>query len=381
MTIEQDKRFLYDILIGARDVCDRENEIERLLAAARGDRRTLLLAPRRYGKTSLVKNIVGPAARRFRPKRIVIAVDLMSVATLGSISSRLQHGIERALAESFSPARIVDHASRMLRMLSVGVELDPLTGAPQVKIGLQGRDEHKSILALSDALQALEKRHPLVLILDEFQDVNLVAEAEGLMRPLLQDLTRTSVFILGSKRHLMERMIGSANAPLFQYGDEMTLGPIALAAWEPYFAERLEARGTTISTKGLEYLLERMCDVPNAICEIGAWLQERHAGQRIEAADVESALDAMVELKQGYAYRLSGATVRERELLIGVARAGFLREPMGAAFVSRMGISKSTISKTLHRLLDTGFLEIERDRGWRLSDPVLAHYLRRQMPA
>jgi hypothetical protein len=380
MSREEDARFKYDVLIGEEDVCDREKEIGILLRAARGNERILLLAPRRYGKTSLVKNIVGAAARRFRPKRIVIAVDFMSVTTLGSVSARLQHGIERALAGNFSAASLLEQASKLVRMLSVGVEIDPLTGAPSVKLGLGGRDDRKSILVLCDAMAEMDKRHPLVLILDEFQDVALVSEAEGLLRPMLQALSRASVFILGSKRHLMERIVGDANAPLFRYGDEMTLGPIPFESWEPYFAERLEARGTTIASEGLRYLLNRMCDVPNAICETGAWLQEHYAGKRIEAADVESALDAMVELKQGYAYRLAGLTGAERELLIGVAEAGFVLEPTGNIFIGKLSMSKSTVAKILRRFLDRGILEMELGRGWRLSDPVLAHFLRRQRP-
>jgi AAA+ ATPase superfamily predicted ATPase len=79
MAREESKPFRYDILIGEEDVCDRDEEIARLLRAARRDERILLLAPRRYGKTSLVKNIVGPAARRFRPKRLVLTVDFIRV--------------------------------------------------------------------------------------------------------------------------------------------------------------------------------------------------------------------------------------------------------------------------------------------------------------
>jgi AAA+ ATPase superfamily predicted ATPase len=381
MAREESKPFRYDILIGEEDVCDRDEEIARLLRAARRDERILLLAPRRYGKTSLVKNIVGPAARRFRPKRLVLTVDFMSVTTLGSISSRLQHGIGRALAGSYSPRNLIEKTSKLATMLSIGLEFDPLTGAPSVKIGLGSKDDRRNILVLSDAIVEMQKRQPLVLILDEFQDVALVPEAEGLLRSLLQGLSRTSVFVLGSKRHLMERMIGDARAPLFGYGEEMTLLPIPFESWEPYFAERLEPRGTTITSEGLAYLLDRMSDVPNAICEIGAWLQEHYGGKRIEATDVASALDAMVELKQGYPYRLTGLTRGERELLIGLAIEGFVLEPTGTEFVSKLAISKSTVAKILHKLLDRGMVELESERGWRLSDPVLAHYLRRQLPA
>jgi uncharacterized protein len=319
MNTPKEPRFLYDVLIDKKDICDRTREIKQLLKAAKKSDRTILLAPRRYGKTSLVKNIVGNAALRFRPKRLVIAVDFMSVTSLGSIATRLNHGIGQGLAGCFSSASLMEQASRLLNRFSVGLELNPITGVPSVQLKVDSTSDQESLLLLGGAITAMEKRQPLVLIFDEFQDVGLIPEAEGLFRSMLQSLGNSSVFLLGSKRHLMDKMFGNANAPLFGYGDEMTLGPIPFQAWEPYFSERLATRGAAISSKGLSYLITRMCDVPNAICELGAWLQENYAGKRINEREVEIALDEMVDKKQGYAYRLAGLTSTQRQILQGMA--------------------------------------------------------------
>jgi AAA+ ATPase superfamily predicted ATPase len=312
--------FQYDVLLDKEDVCDREKEIAALMAAAKGNRRIVLLAPRRYGKTSLVRNVVGAAMAEARPKRLVLAVDFMGVESLHSIAARLEHGLGRALAESFSPANLLKRAADLFRKLSMRIDVDPVTGAPSVGIGLASGDDRKNILSLLDGITELSEKQPLMLILDEFQDIAFVPEAEGIMRAFLQQLSRASVFILGSKRHLMERMLGNANAPLFQFGDEMHLDPIPFEAWKPYFSERLKPFGADISSDGLQYLLDRMCHVPNAVCELGAWIQERCSGRTLKAADVEMALNDMVETKQGYAYRLMNMSEGEKELLMCMAR-------------------------------------------------------------
>ncbi len=380
MNASDDKRFLYDVLIDEKDVCDRNRELGEMLGAARKNKRIVLLAPRRYGKTSIVKNVIGKAASGFRPKRLVLAVDFMSVNSLRSIALRLNHGIGQGLARRFSPANLLEQASRLVKRFSVGMELNPITGAPTVQINMNPARDEENILLLSDTIVSISNHQPLMLIFDEFQDIGLVPEAEGLLRSMLQNVSQASVFLLGSKRHLMERMLGDANAPLFGYGDEMTLGPIALEAWEPYFDERLAPRGAAISLSALKYLVDRMCDVPNAICELGAWLQDYHSGQRIDEAAVESALDNMVERKQGYAYRLSGLTAIQRRLLYNVSIIGFVAEPAGKEFVQMTGLAKSTVASGLNQLLDRGIVEQELNRGWRLSDPILAHYMRRQRP-
>ncbi|MFH1830484.1 MAG: hypothetical protein ABH871_06895 [Pseudomonadota bacterium] len=374
---KQIRIFQYDVLLDKEDICDREKEIAALTAAAKTGKRVILLAPRRYGKTSLVKNVVGSAIAHARPKRLVLAADFMGVESLHSIAARLEHGLGQTLAESYSPSILLKRAKDLFRKLSMRIDVDPVTGAPSVGIGLSSGDDRKNILTLLDSIVEFSEQQPLMLIFDEFQDIAFVPEAEAILRSFLQKLSKTSVFILGSKRHLMERMLGNANAPLFQYGDEMHLEPIPFEAWKPYFSERLKPFGTEITPEGLRYLLDRMCQVPNAICELGAWIQERCTGKTLEVADVEMALNDMVEMKQGYVYRLFNMSEREKTLLISLANKGFVLEPQGADFLRELRISKSGVGKMLQKLLDAGIVEQEIDKGWRLSDPVFAHYLSR----
>lgn len=371
------KFFQYDVLLDKENICDRKEEIAILTAAAKANKRIVLLAPRRYGKTSLVKNVVGTAVSEARPRRLVLAVDFMGVDSLRSIAVRIEHGFGRALAESFSPANLLKRAADLFRKLSMRIDVDPVTGTPSVSIGLVAGEDRKNILSLLDGIAELSEKQPLMLILDEFQDVVFIPEAEGLLRAFLQQLSRASIFILGSKRHLMEKMFGNANAPLFQFGDEMHLTPIPFEAWQPYFSERLKPLGASISPDGLKYLLDRMCHVPNAICELGAWIQEHPSERIVEATDVEMALNGMVEAKQAYAYRMMGMSEGEKDLLIAVAKKGFVAEPHGTDFLRELRISKSGVGKMLQKLLDAGIVEQEMERGWRLSDPVFAHYLSR----
>lgn len=369
------KFFQYDVLIEKDDICDREVEIATLINAAKKNKKIVLLAPRRYGKTSLVKNVVGNAMKNGRPKRLVLSVDFMEVKSLHSIADRLKHGLSLALTDSFSPSSIIKRAKDLLRKLSVRIDIDPLTGIPSANIALDSRDDRTNILTLFESIVRLSKKQPLMLILDEFQDIALVPEAEGLIRSHLQQLSSSSIFLLGSKRHLMERMFGNANAPFFQFGDEMHLDPIPFKAWQPYFMERLKPMGLNITPEGLYYLLDRMYHVPNAICELGAWIQEHSNEQALSEADIESALNDMVEKKQGYAYRMMGISEGEREVLRAIAMKGYVEEPLGTDFMRGLRISKSGVGKILQKLLDVGLLEQEVDEGWRISEPVFAHYL------
>ncbi|MCK4608455.1 MAG: hypothetical protein KAT71_03155 [Gammaproteobacteria bacterium] len=369
------KLFYYDVLIDQDNICNRKQEIQKLTNAGYHNKKIVLLAPRRYGKTSLVKNVVTKRIKQKQPKKIIIFVDLMDVDSLNSISVRLEHGLSKALANTWTIDNLLKHTAFFIKNMGVQLSIDSLTGNPNIIFQRQTKDIQKNILIFLDGINALAKKHSVMLILDEFQDVAFVSEAEALFRSALQQMSESAVFILGSKRHIMERMMGDNNAPLFNFGDEMSLQPISATEWMPYFAERFAPKKISLTTEALEHLLQRMCNVPNAICEVGSWLQERYENIELTSIDIELALNDMVENKQSYTYRLHGFTAKEKIFLTTIAKSSFVKEPYSINFLSQMQIAKSTVGGMLQKFQDNGILEFELESGWRLSDPVFAHYL------
>lgn len=369
------KTFKYDVLIDREDICDRESEIDHLVKWARQNKKIVLLAPRRYGKTSLVKNVVAKDFKELQKKSLVIYIDLMDVRDLKSIANRIQHGLSKSLAKSFPVKSKLNQLATFFKQLSLNIEFDPISGSPSINISSKFKDEQKNIAALAESIKSIAKEYSLMLILDEFQDITFVPEAEALMRGLLQQLTKSTVFILGSKRHLLEKIFGDNRAPLFQYGDEIHLKPISWQSWLPYFQERLHPKKIQIKDKEMRYIVERLCDVPNSICELGAWLVDYYPNITLKKEVIDKALNHMVETRQSYAYRLQGFTASEKRTLCSIAQLGFVLEPNSSGFLKEVELPKSTVGKNVHKLLDRGVLEYELNRGYRLSDPIFSHYL------
>lgn len=369
------KSFKYDVLITREDICDREDDIRQLGKASLSHQRIVLLAPRRYGKTSLVKNVVAVDFKKARKKGLVIYIDLMEVKSLESIAKRLQHGIAKSLTEQFSAKSLLQRLTRFFKKLSVSLEVDPISGKPSFSLTANNPDQQQNVLTLLDSIEALSSQYSLLLILDEFQDISFVSEAQALFRSSLQKLSKSSVFILGSKRHLLEDMFGNSRAPLFQYGDERHLKPIALEKWLPYFRERLSPHQIRIQEAEMQYIMKKLCDVPNAICELGAWLVDSYQKKTLTIALIQEALNSMVEQRQTYAYRLQGYTENEKKILSTIAQSTFVLSPQSSEFLQQTGLSKSGVAKIVQKLMDLGLLEYELEHGYRLSDPVLGHYL------
>lgn len=221
-------------------------------------------------------------------------------------------------------------------------------------------------------------KYRVMLVLDEFHDIAFVPEAQAIFRAHLQELAHAGVFILGSKKHLLSDMFLNVHAPFFQYGDEMHLAPVSAEDWLPYFRERLDAKKITISLEEMKWLCAQLCDVPNAICEVGAWLADTTAPHtRLSPERIQQNINVLIENKQTFPYFLRGCTDNDRKMLTTLAHERFVPSPYADAFLKKAGLPKSTAGKVINKLLNRGMIEEELERGYRVSDPLLGFYLDR----
>ena len=95
------KEFIFDRLVDRANICDLEAERKQIKKFIEQKQNIVLYAQRNYGKTSLVKNVIMEDFRKKNKKSFVFFVDLMGVKDLDSITSRLKHGLEQSIKESF----------------------------------------------------------------------------------------------------------------------------------------------------------------------------------------------------------------------------------------------------------------------------------------
>lgn len=371
----QTKTFQYDVLLSKENICNRSSEIRALNSAAYNNKKIVLFAPRRYGKTSLIKNVVAENFKQRIKNDLVLYIDLMDVKSLESIQNRIQTALSFALSSKLNTQDKIKKWLSIFKNIALRLEFDPITGTPSLEFAPKAQESKKSLELLFASLKEMQKSHRIMLVLDEFQDISFIEEAEALWRGLLQELSECSVFILGSKRHLLQKMFDNNNSALFHYGDELHLTPISLQDWLPYFEERLAPKKLKIDEESLRFLLELMYDVPNAICELGAYLVETNLNKTLSKEIIKNNLNQLVQVRQSYAYKRQFLNQNENTLLSALSQTGFVTSPQSADFVAKTGLSKSTLGYTLQNLLDNGLIEYELNRGYRVSDPIFGYYL------
>jgi hypothetical protein len=351
---------------------DREEEL-RLLARRAGDRVNVrMVAPRRYGKTSV---LLAHAERLRETSWRTAHVDFGRVADLTDVARR----IAAAYAQLDAPWMRA-HLAGLLARLGVSVG----AGGPAVSVSARPREPDpeaaETVLhRLLDLPRTMweDDRVPTLVVFDEFQDL-LVArkDLDGLLRSHIQYHGDAAAYVYaGSEPSMMRELFDARERPLFGQADPLALGPLAgeetardLAG--RFAAERLDpgdALGELVAfgaghpqrTMLLAYLLaDRLAD--------GA------SGTPALAADaIEAALERTAPAHQALWGQLSRV---ERALLAAVADG---TAPTSRALAAEHRLSRGALDAAATRLADQGHL-LRRARDTRLVDPLLADWLRRR---
>jgi hypothetical protein len=232
--------FVYGEVVPAASFVDRETELDRLAGDLSAGQKVFLISPRRYGKSSLVRQALRAVER---------AGGLTVEVTVSSYSSYVAflEGYARAL---LSIETRLDKARAWLREMlgsvrpEVRVEPDAY-GTGQLAVTFPAARTDKDVSRLAQGVFALPgriadvRRRRLAVALDEFQAIGSFdgGSVEHALRAAVQHQRQVGYVFSGSEPSLMERMLGRSR-PFYKAGPVMRLQKIPAER----FADFIEAR-------------------------------------------------------------------------------------------------------------------------------------------
>src|SRR3954447_16432122 len=225
--------FIYSHPIAPDDVIDRDAETEQLLASAVGGHFVRLYAPRKYGKTSLLRRVLRDAERRER--MIPILVDLYGVLSVADVAIRFERAYARQL-KGKARARIEE----FLQTTGLGLSLGALGISARLQVEPR-TDPLPALHALLDLPLRLEEGGAFraLVVLDEFQDITRVEGLDALLRSHIQFQGEVASFVFaGSEPGLMRELFEVRERPLYGQAVPMRLGRLADADIAGYIIGR-----------------------------------------------------------------------------------------------------------------------------------------------
>lgn len=350
--------------------CDREKETAALISAVRNDRDVTLVAPRRMGKSGLVKNVFHSLGEDGEYK--CAYMDVFGTQNLAEFVRAFASGVFSSFETSFD--KVVRVASRFLKGFRPTVTVDAF-GSQTYSFDVSATSAEATLSGVFDYLES--RKYRTVVAFDEFQQIAGYPEkgVEAMLRSRIQFLTGHQFIFAGSRQHLMSEMFVSAKRPFYHSTQMMPIGPIDRDAYFDFAARHFAKVGMTLDRDLFNEVYGRFDGVTWYVQAVMNRLYE--SGRRRFAQD--DVIEVLKGLVDGNAYEyetiLGGCPDGATRLLKALAAEGCVAEITGGDFIARHGLkAASSVKAALKTLLDMD-LVYRTDAGYIVYDRLFGLWL------
>jgi len=367
--------FRFSEPVGAGDLLDRDAEAAQLLRRADGGDNSRLVAPRRYGKTSLLNRVVEEARRA---GWAAVYVDFFGVLTLDDIARR----IERAYVSQLEGSAATWFAG-VRRLLRPTLRLGGGTVPAGLEVSLDPQAEPPLLerLALPVRLHERDGTRTLV-VFDEFQDILATKEqADAVIRSEIQHHGDAASYVFaGSHVGMMRELFSDRRRAFYGQAAPVDLPPLSPADVAEFVSGRFQRSGRRIGS-ALDPLLDVAQGHPQRTMLLAHVLWElTEEGEEVGEELWLSAFDeAMHYVRDELRATWSSLPTSQRRVLTAIAEN---REGIYAAGRRQGGSRGGAVRNAVEALRDRGDIVEDESAvaGWRLVDPLLTVWVNEGRP-
>jgi hypothetical protein len=238
--------FLYGKTVSDETFTNRTADLKQLTQNLQHHISTVLISPRRWGKSSLVKKAVADLKTR---NTKIIMIDLLSIRNEDEFYKVL--AAETIKSTSNKLTEWIQTAKHFLKHITpkISVGSDPLQ---DFEISFEWKDlekNYKEILNLPQKI-AREKKWHLIICIDEFQNSGVFKEPRLFQKRLRsewqhhQDVTYC---LYGSRQHMMAELFEKQSSPFYKFGDVTHLPKIERTDWIYFIRKQFNSTKKNIS--------------------------------------------------------------------------------------------------------------------------------------
>jgi hypothetical protein len=362
--------FIYSHPLAPDDIVDRDDETKRLLTSAVGGHYVRLYAPRKYGKTSLLRRVLRDGERE--EGLIPVLVDLYGVLSVADVAIRFERAYARQLKGKMR-ARVEE----FLQSTGLGLSLGALGISARLQIDPRS-DPLPALHALLDLPLRLEEGGGFraLIVLDEFQDITKVKQMDALLRSHIQFQGEVASFIFaGSEPGLMRELFEDKERPLYGQAVPMRLERLADADLAGYIVARFRETGRSVGD-ALNPLIAAAQGHPQRAMLLAHRLwEEVDADGTATLADWTSAhAGALAELQPEFDANWRRLSTNEQKALRAVVAGQ--GSPFQRRVLEQLDIPKSTARAALKSLGANATVE-QRGENYVVVDPLFAEWITR----
>lgn len=375
-----DSPFVFGVRVEGDTFTDRREETERLKSNFTYGVNTILISPRRMGKTSLVDKVCS-----------LVESENIKIARIDAFGCRSENDFINAFATAVVRATSnkweewMENAkvflSRFVPKISFGQDpINDFSLSLEYNISNQMAED---VLRLPEVI-AQSKGYRIVVCIDEFQQIGDFKDSlafQKKLRGIWQLQSHVSYCLYGSKKHMMEQMFQNQSYPFYRFGDFFYLSKISEEDWVKYICQRFELTGKHIS----EELAREIClvtDRYSSYVQQLAWFVWLRTADSSEATldDVEYGINCLLDACEPLfiqqtedlsAYQMNFLHALANGVHNGFTQSAILKDYSLGTAANITRLKKALVDKDLIMATGPRYLEI--------SDPILTLWLKKRV--
>lgn len=368
--------FVYGKRVSGKSFFDRTRVKADIRNVLNGGSNVLLYGPRRYGKSSLVGEVLSDIRAE---GGICAELNMMDIASLEDFIVKFARIVYRELSPVSGALNLI---VGFLRHLSPAIGVDE-DGKPELRISFSSRratiENLREVLELPERLCG--KNRSMVIAIDEFQEVaelGMGAQFERTMRSILERQEHVSYLFLGSKTHILERMFSLKSRPFYNSAQKFLLQRPPSEESAEFLVERFSSVSMKLDRALAEQMVRKVDNVPYYLQALGSWTfnaVRQHNGKNVRVEDVDAAFESLYDAER-ILLEDTFKSHPETQRLLMRALAVEPIDRFDEDYRVRHGLkSTSTVNTALRRLVADSTIE-KSDSVYVLANPLLAYYLK-----
>lgn len=370
------KAFIYGKMVEGDNFTDRVKETRRLKANFEEGINTIVISPRRIGKSSLIKRVKDSIDN---PMIKVVMMDIYDCRSEYDFLNRFAAVLMKEAAGRME--RVLDTIQKFLGRVVPKVSYSP---APlmdySISLGITPQNySPEEILALPEII-AREQGVQIVVCIDEFQQVGEFPDSitvQKRMRGVWQRQQDVSYCMYGSKKHMMTRIFQNKRMPFYQFGEITYLDKIPREDWVNYIVGRFSTKGKTIS----DYFAGKICDAVDGYSSYVqqlAWDVMQETESEVTEESFANGMEALLDQNAGlFTNQTETLTSYQMNLLRAIC-SGIHDEYTSKAVTDVYNLgTKSNIVRIKTSLAEKEIIDVVKGKAY-ISDPVFELWFRRE---
>lgn len=314
--------FKFGTEVSGEDFCDREEEIAELSQDIRNSTNVLLYSPRRFGKTSLIKQVLKNIVEE---DFLTVYVDLFPAITKEKFIETYAGAVSKLATGS--KEKVLSWIRKTIPKLVP--KLTIRTGGFDLEFEFDKSQSYTPIY--TDLFQVVHNQSLMlgkaaVVVFDEFQEINNYTddEIEREMRSAFQTHSNVSYIFMGSKRHIMQDIFENPGRPFYRSAKYIPLGKISEEAFTPFVTSKFRTGNYDISSETTVEILKLSECHPYYTQQLCYFLWEQEIDTReVSNESIDFALKRLLGIEnQSFINLWENLTQKQRQLLVAIAEYG-----------------------------------------------------------